>query len=207
MAKRVPLEILDLKDQRYSCHGCGDCCRDFSVQLRDEDLDRLSNAEIAVFFEEHFPEALDDINEASEAEDEEHEHELRQAARELVGEFYLLFEDIGREAAEAFMSIHRNELIADRIVGELRDGEEEGEEALHRGGDAEHFPRVKVAKLRAEVRGARLALLVAHVERADPAGAVELVRGEAQIVAPQLLHIDTHLPRRLHGVDVEEPAG
>ncbi len=41
MAKRVPLEILDLKDQRYSCHGCGDCCRDFSVQLRDEDLDRL----------------------------------------------------------------------------------------------------------------------------------------------------------------------
>ena len=29
------------------------------------------------------------------------------------------------------MSIHRNELIADRIVGELRDGEEEGEEALH----------------------------------------------------------------------------
>ena len=97
----------------------------------DEDLDRRSNAEINVFLEEHFPEALDDINEASEAEDEEHEHELRQAARELVGEFYLLFEDIGREAAEAFMSIHRNELIADRIVGELRDGEEEGEEALH----------------------------------------------------------------------------
>ena len=97
----------------------------------DEDLDRRSNAEIAVFLEEHFPEALDDINEASESEDEEYEHELRQAARELVGEFYLLFEDIGREAAEAFMSIHRNELIADRIVGELRDGEEEGEEALH----------------------------------------------------------------------------
>ena len=41
MAKRVPLEILDLPDQRYTCHGCGDCCRDFSVQLRDEDLDRL----------------------------------------------------------------------------------------------------------------------------------------------------------------------
>ena len=97
----------------------------------DEDLDRRSNAEIAVFLEEHFPEALDDINEASESEDEEYEHELRQAARELVGEFYLLFEDIGREAAEAFMSIHRNELIADRIVRELRDGEEEGEEALH----------------------------------------------------------------------------
>ncbi|MHC4794854.1 MAG: YkgJ family cysteine cluster protein, partial [Planctomycetota bacterium] len=41
MAKRVPLEILDLPEQRYTCHGCGDCCRDFSVQLRDEDLERL----------------------------------------------------------------------------------------------------------------------------------------------------------------------
>ncbi|HAC09940.1 MAG TPA: hypothetical protein DCG14_09835, partial [Phycisphaerales bacterium] len=43
MAKRVPLEILDLPDQRYTCHGCGDCCRDFSVQLRDEDLERLES--------------------------------------------------------------------------------------------------------------------------------------------------------------------
>lgn len=41
MSKSVPLSILDLREQRYSCHGCGDCCRDFSVQLRDEDLDRL----------------------------------------------------------------------------------------------------------------------------------------------------------------------
>lgn len=41
MARRVSLTILDLNDQRYSCHGCGDCCRDFSVQLREEDLDRL----------------------------------------------------------------------------------------------------------------------------------------------------------------------
>ena len=41
MARRIPLQILDLKDQRYSCHGCGDCCRDFSVQLRDRDLRRL----------------------------------------------------------------------------------------------------------------------------------------------------------------------
>ena len=96
----------------------------------DEDLDRRTNAEIAVFLEEHFPEALDDINDASEAEDEEFEHELWQTTRELVGEFYLLFEDIGREAAEAFISIHRNELIADRIVGELHDGEGEEEEAL-----------------------------------------------------------------------------
>ncbi len=41
MARRIPLTILDLPEQRYSCHGCGDCCRDFSVQLRDDDLERL----------------------------------------------------------------------------------------------------------------------------------------------------------------------
>lgn len=41
MATRIPLTILDLPEQRYSCHGCGDCCRDFSVQLRDDDLARL----------------------------------------------------------------------------------------------------------------------------------------------------------------------
>ncbi|MBQ72659.1 MAG: hypothetical protein CMJ67_07105 [Planctomycetaceae bacterium] len=41
MAKRIPLEILKLPEQHYSCHGCGDCCRDFSVQLRDRDLERL----------------------------------------------------------------------------------------------------------------------------------------------------------------------
>ena len=97
----------------------------------DEDLDRRTNAEIAIFLEEHFPEALDDINDASETEDEEAEHERWHMARELTGEFFLLFEDIGREAAEAFISIHRNELIAERIVGELHDGEEKEEEALH----------------------------------------------------------------------------
>jgi lysine-N-methylase len=41
MGKSVPLAVVDLREQRYSCHGCGDCCRDFSVQLREEDLDRL----------------------------------------------------------------------------------------------------------------------------------------------------------------------
>ena len=30
-----------MKWQHYSCHGCGDCCRDFSVQLRVDDLDKL----------------------------------------------------------------------------------------------------------------------------------------------------------------------
>ncbi len=34
----IPLAVLDLREQRYSCHGCGDCCRDFTVQLRERDL-------------------------------------------------------------------------------------------------------------------------------------------------------------------------
>ncbi|MGI9014128.1 MAG: YkgJ family cysteine cluster protein [Phycisphaerales bacterium] len=31
-----------LDEQRYSCHGCGNCCRDFTVQLRDDDIERLN---------------------------------------------------------------------------------------------------------------------------------------------------------------------
>jgi lysine-N-methylase len=34
----IPLSVLDLREQRYSCHGCGDCCRDFTVQLRERDV-------------------------------------------------------------------------------------------------------------------------------------------------------------------------
>lgn len=37
----LPLQVLPLPSQRYSCHGCGDCCRDFTVQLADEDRERL----------------------------------------------------------------------------------------------------------------------------------------------------------------------
>jgi Fe-S-cluster containining protein len=37
----IPLKVLPLGSQRYSCHGCGDCCRDFTVQLRDADLEKL----------------------------------------------------------------------------------------------------------------------------------------------------------------------
>ncbi|MBX3355365.1 MAG: YkgJ family cysteine cluster protein [Phycisphaeraceae bacterium] len=37
----LPLQVLPLPVQRYSCHGCGDCCRDFTVQLSPEDLARL----------------------------------------------------------------------------------------------------------------------------------------------------------------------
>ncbi len=39
----LPLQVLPLPTQRYSCHGCGDCCRDFTVQLSDEDRARLAS--------------------------------------------------------------------------------------------------------------------------------------------------------------------
>jgi len=40
---KVKLNILQtaVDEQRYSCHGCGNCCRDFTVQLRESDLRRL----------------------------------------------------------------------------------------------------------------------------------------------------------------------
>jgi len=37
----LPILTLALREQKYSCHGCGNCCRDFTVQLRDEDLRKL----------------------------------------------------------------------------------------------------------------------------------------------------------------------
>jgi lysine-N-methylase len=40
-ARSIPLEVLPLAAQRYGCHGCGDCCRDFTVQLREADLAKL----------------------------------------------------------------------------------------------------------------------------------------------------------------------
>jgi lysine-N-methylase len=40
-SQSIPLNILPLPVQRYSCHGCGNCCRDFTVQLREEDLEKL----------------------------------------------------------------------------------------------------------------------------------------------------------------------
>jgi lysine-N-methylase len=39
--KQLPILTLGVREQRYSCHGCGNCCRDFSVQLREEDLRKL----------------------------------------------------------------------------------------------------------------------------------------------------------------------
>lgn len=41
MSTSLPILTLQVKEQRYSCHGCGNCCRDFTVQLRDEDLTKL----------------------------------------------------------------------------------------------------------------------------------------------------------------------
>ena len=38
---RLPIYIPKLQGQRYSCHGCGSCCRDFTVQLTDTDLQKL----------------------------------------------------------------------------------------------------------------------------------------------------------------------
>jgi lysine-N-methylase len=41
VAIRLPILSLNIREQRYSCHGCGNCCRDFTVQLRGDDLRRL----------------------------------------------------------------------------------------------------------------------------------------------------------------------
>lgn len=41
MSIALPILVLPVATQRYSCHGCGNCCRDFTVQLRAADLDKL----------------------------------------------------------------------------------------------------------------------------------------------------------------------
>lgn len=37
----LPILVPALAAQRYSCHACGNCCRDFTVQLREDDLRKL----------------------------------------------------------------------------------------------------------------------------------------------------------------------
>lgn len=37
----LPILSLQVREQRYSCHGCGNCCKDFTVQLRARDLEKL----------------------------------------------------------------------------------------------------------------------------------------------------------------------
>lgn len=39
----LPILVPKMQWQHYSCHGCGDCCRDFSVQLRRDDLEKLES--------------------------------------------------------------------------------------------------------------------------------------------------------------------
>lgn len=41
MSISLPVITLATPGQRYSCHGCGHCCRDFTVQLREADRERL----------------------------------------------------------------------------------------------------------------------------------------------------------------------
>ncbi|QOJ17368.1 MAG: YkgJ family cysteine cluster protein [Phycisphaeraceae bacterium] len=41
MTLRLTILQPNLAGQRYSCHGCGNCCRDFTVQLREEDIDKI----------------------------------------------------------------------------------------------------------------------------------------------------------------------
>ena len=41
MSVALPILVLPVAPQRYSCHGCGNCCRDFTVQLSERDLAKL----------------------------------------------------------------------------------------------------------------------------------------------------------------------
>jgi lysine-N-methylase len=41
MIVRLPLLTPSVPGLRYSCHGCGNCCRDFTIELRPQDLEKL----------------------------------------------------------------------------------------------------------------------------------------------------------------------
>ncbi len=40
-SRSLPILMPRTTEQRYSCHGCAGCCRDFTVELRPDDLARL----------------------------------------------------------------------------------------------------------------------------------------------------------------------
>lgn len=40
-SRALPILMPRTTEQRYSCHGCAGCCRDFTVELRPDDLARL----------------------------------------------------------------------------------------------------------------------------------------------------------------------
>ena len=42
-AHALPILVPRMEWQKYSCHGCGDCCRDFTVQLRKRDIQKLES--------------------------------------------------------------------------------------------------------------------------------------------------------------------
>ncbi len=41
MSVRLPLLTPSVPGLRYSCHGCGACCRDFTIELREKDFEAL----------------------------------------------------------------------------------------------------------------------------------------------------------------------
>jgi len=100
----------------------------------DRHLNRRTNAEITSFLEKHVPEALERLRDATHEEDEEAEQEFWHDARHLVGEYFLIREDLGPEAAKAFLGMRRGELVADQLTEALHEGDgnrEELEKELH----------------------------------------------------------------------------
>ena len=94
----------------------------------DQHLNRRTNSEISGFLEQHVPEFLDRLAEASHEEDEEAEQEFWHDARHLVGEYFLIREDLGPGAAKAFVGMRRWELVADQLTEALHDGDGNREE-------------------------------------------------------------------------------
>ena len=94
----------------------------------DRHLNRRTNAEITSFLEKHVPEALERLRDATHEEDEEAEQEFWHDARHLVGEYFLIREDLGPGSAKAFLGMRRGELVADQLTEALHEGDGNREE-------------------------------------------------------------------------------
>ena len=94
----------------------------------DRHLNRRTNSEISGFLKQNVPEFLDRLADASHEEDEEAEQEFWHDARHLVGEYFLIREDLGPEAAKAFLGMRRGELVADQLTEALHEGDGNREE-------------------------------------------------------------------------------
>jgi hypothetical protein len=46
--RALPLTVLPVAEQRWSCHGCGNCCRDFTVQLMEGEPEPRATPEMVV---------------------------------------------------------------------------------------------------------------------------------------------------------------